>query len=177
MKSSLLPGLVLLASICFIPLAELSAQATAPLPAPIPPPPPPNLLLPAPVELGPTATFAFEGGGALKTKARGKTGRFELIGIQPLEKVEIDLQFPAALINARLTAHSLDGGKLSLTKKESLIPSDGIVSLHFQPGDQIGLYRVLVRAGGSESTLKFWVLDEDAKKNPPTLSPLLEEAQ
>lgn len=176
-KLSSLPGLALLASVYLLQGAESSAQSVA-LPLAIPPPPPPNLSLPVPPDLGPVVSFSFEGGGSLKTKARGKHGRFELLEIQPHEKVEIDLQYPAALLSARVTAQSLDGGKLSLKTKDSFVPSSGLVSVRFQAGDQPGLYRLLVRAGETESTLKFWVLDEkDPKTNPPALRPLLEETR
>lgn len=95
-------------------------------------------------------------------KARSK-GRFQLVGIEPRDGVDIELQFPPELAGSIATAQSLDGGKLSLKQKDAVIGADGRLFLRFKVEDHPGLYRILVTAGGAPSTLQFWVYD---RKNP-----------
>lgn len=120
--------------------------------------------------LAPIAKFIFEDGSSDKFKA-GR-GRFELVGLNAREKVDIELQYPPELANTLATAQSLDGAELSTKTKDAVIGADGTLALRLKVEDEPGLYRILVTAAGARAVLRFWVFDEkNPGQNPPMRNP------
>jgi hypothetical protein len=121
------------------------------------------------VDTGPIATIGY---AHSSVRTRGREGQFRLTGIRERETVHVRLQFSPQSAGARFFTTALDGGETTVPGQNSLIASDGTTSMLFKAGDQPGLYRVLVSAGGNRSVLKFWVDDsKNPQSNPPVLQP------
>ncbi|MEN3369490.1 MAG: hypothetical protein V7609_1633 [Verrucomicrobiota bacterium] len=171
-----LAGLTLLvsASLLILSATPVSAQSppirTIPPIRPIPPLPAPTIA-PAVVIAAAqplTASIAFANATEIKTRA-SSSGRFQLVGINPREVVDIAVDFPASLPSTSITAQSLDGGKIVGPPKD-VGKGVGATSIRFQAGDQPGLYRVLITGARSRSILQFWVADP---KNPMNKRPVI----
>jgi hypothetical protein len=138
------------------------APAIAPLPTP-------NLASAPRTDAGPVATIAYAH-SSVRSRARG--GQFRLAGIHAHETVNVRLQFSPEFAGARFFAAALDGGEASVPGRDSVVASDGTISMLYRAGDQPGLYRVQLSAGGNRSVLKFWVANpKDPQSNPPVVQP------
>jgi hypothetical protein len=82
-------------------------------------------------------------------RGHSQAGRFPPVALNRLERASIKLQFAATMAGKPVIIQALDGGGLGLTADSAAIALDGTTSFQFQAGDQPGLYRVLVIAGGS----------------------------
>jgi hypothetical protein len=82
--------------------------------------------------------------------------------------VIIQLQLADRSPESPIVVQALDGGNVG----QNAVDPDGTVSFAFQAGTQPGLYRVLVKSGGTTATLRFWVPDQQhPETNPPALTP------
>jgi hypothetical protein len=126
-----------------------------------PPAPPPES---RPAAGWSSATFSFADARQIKTRSR--TGRFQLIGLDLNETVDIAVRFPA-VPGGFAAAQPLDGGKVI---SFSLNPAGagGLAVIRFQAGSKPGLYRVLLPSLGGSALLQFWVADPN---NPSTARP------
>jgi hypothetical protein len=84
-------------------------------------------------------------------------GHFGLVATTPAETVTIELRFPLTLANTRIIVAVLDGGLLVSGQTEPTLSSDATTSIRFQTGRDVGLYRINLIAGGSETLLQFRV--------------------
>jgi hypothetical protein len=157
--STLLAGLAVLASITFFPVS-LSLAQTAQV---------------DPQQLGqsgdgPVAVVLLSDGRWLATTA--ERGLSSLIGLQPNDQVTLELSFPQDFAGQPIGAESLDGGTLSSSQRTATLNADGVLSLTFAAGVQPGLHRIALRAGGTVSLLRFWVIDPaNPSSHPVLLSP------
>jgi len=157
--SPLLNGLAALASVMFLPVA-LSLAKTAQV---------------DPQQLGqsgdgPVAVVSFSDGRWLVATA--ECGLSSLIGLQPNDQVTLELSFPQDFAGQAIGAESLDGGILSARQRVATLNADGALTLTFAAGDQTGLHRIALRAGGSVSILRFWVIDPaNPSSHPGLLTP------
>jgi hypothetical protein len=76
-------------------------------------------------------------------------GEFAPVPLDPLETVDVKVQFPSSLAGAPVTVETLDGGALSGIGEPATLNADGAVSFQFHVSDQPGLYRILATIGGS----------------------------
>ncbi|MEN3367884.1 MAG: hypothetical protein V7609_27 [Verrucomicrobiota bacterium] len=151
----------------------VSAQSpTIPPIRPIPPLPAPTVAPAVAIAAAQplTASISFANATEIKTRA-SSSGRFQLVGLNSREVVRIAVDFPTTLASASITAQPLDGGKIVGPPRDVGKGAEA-GSIRFQAGDQPGLYRVLITAGGSRSILQFWVADpNNPKAEPPVLNP------
>jgi len=84
-------------------------------------------------------------------------GRFAPVTINPGETASIHLRFPAAYAGTPLVIEATDSGYVELTEQSATIDSQGRATFQFQSGDDPGLYRILILAGGTPSMLQFSV--------------------
>jgi hypothetical protein len=144
-------------SVCALFLVVLSAGAgltPAPTPraTPLPTPTPP----PVTIDPRPSATFTFA--DATQVATRSTTGRFRLVGLNQNETVEVALLSPRGSLGRSAGPLSLDGGKI-ISVSTSQVATGVLTLIHFQAGNQPGLYRVLVAGLGASARLQFWVAD------------------
>jgi hypothetical protein len=152
-----LNGLALVASVHVLPIFSCLAQSIAPSAVPT-------------ADTGPSTAITFANSKSLTTKAKSSPSDF--ININPGETVSIDMQFSALFATTRLIVQPLDGGIISTAEQDNAVGTDGRASVQFRAGTQPGLYRLLLNAGGTISTLQFWVTDTtNAAANPPVLKP------
>jgi hypothetical protein len=131
--------------------------------------PPPDLTVAPRPDTAPVATIGY---AHSSVRSRAQRGQFRLTGIREHETVNVRLQFGPEFAGGRFFATALDGGEVTVPGSDSVVRSDGTVSLLYKAGDQPGLYRVLVSAAGNRSVLKFWVANsKDPQSNPPVLQP------
>jgi hypothetical protein len=119
---------------------------------------------------GPVAVVSFSNGRWLVATA--ERGLSSLIGLQANDQVTLELSFPQDFAGQPIGAESLDGGTLSASQRTTTLNADGAVNLTFAAGVQPGLHRIALRAGGTVSLLRFWVIDPaNPSSHPALLSP------
>jgi hypothetical protein len=82
-------------------------------------------------------------------------------GLAPEQLVTVTLQFPTKQAGKPVSAASLDGGKVSLTRdaSELLIAENGEARFQFQGGASPGLYRLMIQLEADTYELEFYVLN------------------
>jgi hypothetical protein len=171
-----LPGLVLLTSICLLPigrtvLAESSwlnrsrNLTTTGIPAA---PPTAHQFRRLPTDA--TATIDF-GNGEVAT-ASCRRGNFERVGLRHDQVIDVSVQYPAAVAGKTIAVESLDGGQIIAAPKNLVVAGDGTIHFKFRVGHTPGVYQIALHNGARELGLQFWVHDDaDPRNNPPVVNP------
>ena len=92
-----------------------------------------------------------------RMQGHSTTGRFAALTLNPLDTADIKLRFPTSFASAPVIVQALDGGNAAFTQELATVSLDATISFQFQASNQPGLYRVLVIANGTASTVQFWV--------------------
>ncbi len=149
-------GLAAFASVTFYPVSFLLAQAVQVDPQQL-----------GQSGDGPVAVVSFADGRWLTATA--ERGLSSPIGLQPNDEVTLELSFPQDFAGQPIGAESLDGGTLLSSQRTAILNADGAINLTFAAGTQPGLHRIAVRAGGTVSLLRFWVIDPANPTSHPEL--------
>lgn len=98
----------------------------------------------------------------------GHNGYIGRAGLRPGQPVRVTIDCPASVKGESVFVSSPDGGRVVPPNEALKIKPDRTVSFVFQAGDEHGLYRVYIEAGGQQHLLEFYVLDlEHPGNNPP----------
>ncbi|QMU30143.1 hypothetical protein [Adhaeribacter radiodurans] len=87
-------------------------------------------------------------------------GLFDQVsGIQPKQKVPVQLNYPAGRVGEKVAIIMLDGGTLDNGKKVKVTQLDTQKKMTFelQVTSDPGLYRVLLKKGSDTKTVQLWV--------------------
>jgi hypothetical protein len=94
--------------------------------------------------------------------ASSTTGGFDPVTVNPLDAMNVQLQFPVTAAGIATVIQVMDGGVLGIDGSSVIIGEDGTLSFPFQVSDVPGLYRVLVISNDQTiAQVQFWV------PNPP----------
>jgi hypothetical protein len=89
-------------------------------------------------------------------------GTFDPVTVNPLDAMNVQLQFPVTAAGLATVIQVMDGGLLGIGGTSAVIGQDGTLSFPFQVSDVPGLYRVLVISNDQTiAQVQFWV------PNPP----------
>jgi hypothetical protein len=89
-------------------------------------------------------------------------GTFDPVTVNPLDPMNVQLQFPVTAAGIATVIQVMDGGLLGIDGNSAVIGQDGTLSFPFQVSDVPGLYRVLVISNDQTiAQVQFWV------PNPP----------
>ena len=89
-------------------------------------------------------------------------GTFDPVTVNPLDAMNVQLQFPVTAAGIATVIQVMDGGLLGIGGTSAVIGQDGTLSFPFQVSDVPGLYRVLVISNDQTiAQVQFWV------PNPP----------
>lgn len=90
------------------------------------------------------------------------SGAFDPVTVNPLDAMNVQLQFPVTAAGIATVIQVMDGGVLGIDSSSVIIGDDGTLSFPFQVSDVPGLYRVLVISSDQTiAQVQFWV------PNPP----------
>lgn len=90
------------------------------------------------------------------------SGVFDPVTVNPLDAMNVQLQFPVTAAGIATVIQVMDGGVLGIDGSSVIIGEDGTLSFPFQVSDVPGLYRVLVISNDQMiAQVQFWV------PNPP----------
>jgi len=90
------------------------------------------------------------------------SGVFDPVTVNPLDAMNVQLQFPVTAAGIATVIQVMDGGLLGIDGSSVIIGDDGTLSFPFQVSDVPGLYRVLVISNNQTiAQVQFWV------PNPP----------
>jgi hypothetical protein len=118
-----------------------------------------------------TAAITFASGVSLTVRA-GKDGSFPLVAADPGETLNLQVRFPATAAKIKLVVQVLDGGVVPQAQQDSVLGTDGTISIQFQVPNQAGLYRILFNGNGVSATLNFWVAGaQNESPNAAALKP------
>jgi hypothetical protein len=89
-------------------------------------------------------------------------GNFERVNIAPKQKVAVDVSYPEGQAGDPVSVEVEDGGHLNQNQMAEVTALDGQDSIHFQfqPTDQAGIYRIVLRSGADVKVVNFWVGQE-----------------
>ncbi len=90
------------------------------------------------------------------------SGIFDPVTVNPLDAMNVQLQFPVTAAGIATVIQVMDGGLLGIDGSSAVIGQDGTLSFPFQVSDVPGLYRVLVISNDQTvAQVQFWL------PNPP----------
>lgn len=89
---------------------------------------------------------------------RNLGGRFETVSVDALEAVEVTITHPNLAAGDSVFAYTVNGGRINGKLTDTLTTSEeGSIRFTFQAGRYFGDYAVVLRFGGREQVLTFWV--------------------
>ena len=95
----------------------------------------------------------------------------EAVALYPGKPVDIVVTFSASRAGHAIAADPLDGGSIIGSHHGLVVAPDGTISFKFKPGNQPGVSQIVLRDGGTEFGLQFWVIDlTNPANNPPASS-------
>jgi hypothetical protein len=90
--------------------------------------------------------------------ASSASGVFDPVTVNPLDAMNVQLQFPITATGIATVIQVMDGGVLGIDGSSVIIGEDGTLSFPFQVSDVPGLYRVLVISNDQTiAQVQFWV--------------------
>lgn len=98
---------------------------------------------------------------SLKTHAPllNQAGYFDRVtGIQPMQQVNVRITYPQARAGDAITIIVLDGGWLDnkANARAAKLGSDRTLAFRFQPANEPGMYRILLKKGPDTKIVQLW---------------------
>jgi hypothetical protein len=93
-----------------------------------------------------------------------REGRIDQTVLDPLEEIVVTVTKPEMAAGQSVFAFTVHGGRINEKVVDTLaVEAGGVVTFRFRAGRYFGDYPVVLRYGGHEEVIKFWVRETKLK--------------
>lgn len=98
-------------------------------------------------------------------KLKNNAGDFGNVTVAPLGTIEVELNKPDWQEGEGVFAYTVNGGRINGEISAALtVGKKGKLVFDFQAGPHLGNYAVVMRHGGAEEVIEFWVREKEPRK-------------